>query len=115
MNTRGLTRRTVVEWISPFRLTSWHRWAIVIAALAASACGSTADVENADDCRSVIVTTARNNVDDSGRGTATVTIDPKDVSVRKLLCVADRLEQQHPGWADVRVAVFDSTDAADQY
>ena len=104
-----------MQWMPLFRVKSLRYCAIAVAALAASACGPTRNVTNADECRAVNLTTARNNVDNSGRGTATIAIDPKDVSLRALLCLADRLEQEHPGWTKVRAAIFDSTDAADHY
>jgi hypothetical protein len=58
----------------------------------------------------------RLDVDTSGKGTATVLVEPKDVSIRNLVCVAERLHREHPRWTEVRVAVFDdSADAADYY
>jgi len=92
------------------------RWGVMVTiAIVGATCRASTSVENPKACRSLAMDMARNDIDGSGRGTATLTIDRKDLSLRNLLCVAERLDREHPDWAEVRVAVFDSVDVADNY
>jgi hypothetical protein len=71
--------------------------------------------EPVTDCESLSVAMAQIDVDASGKGTATVLIVPRDVTLRNLVCVAERLQRENPGWTEVRVAIFDTPDVADHY
>jgi hypothetical protein len=54
-------------------------------------------------------------IDRDGRGLAVVLVSGKDVTVSKLTCLATQLGREHAAWTDVRVGMFDSRDAADNY
>jgi hypothetical protein len=88
---------------------------VILVTVCGVACSTSDRGEPVKDCQSVPVEMTRLDVDTSGKGTATVLVEPKDVSVRNLVCVAERLQREHPRWTEVRVAVFDSADAADHY
>lgn len=88
---------------------------VILATVCGVACRTGDRGEPVKDCQSVPMEMTRLDVDTSGKGTGTVLVEPKDVSVRNLVCVAERLEREHPRWTEVRVAIFDSADAAEYY
>jgi len=89
--------------------------ALLAMTLGSVACFNVDLSEPVTDCESLSVAMAQIDVDASGKGTATVLIVPRDVTLRNLVCVAERLQRENPGWTEVRVAIFDTPDVADHY
>jgi hypothetical protein len=83
--------------------------------LAVWACSPSNTPGTTVDCSSLVFQLHRNNIDALGRGSATITLRPDEVSLQNLLCVAARLKEEHRAWNDVRVAMFDSVDVAQAY
>lgn len=48
----------------------------------------------------------------TGKGSMSVILSPDDVTLDKLLCMAQHLKEPHPQWRDVAVLMFSSDDAA---
>jgi hypothetical protein len=57
----------------------------------------------------------QDDVGPDGIGTATVRMVPRDVNLPGFICVATRIRQEHPGWRQVRVGLFDDAQSAEHY
>ena len=90
-----------------------RRFALLVWLACGFACGA-ADRPGGG-CESLNFEISRKDVDAKGQGTASVTIQPQDVTLGNLVCVADRLQREHPEWTEIRVAIFDSAKAAEDY
>src|SRR5579862_5264881 len=86
----------------------WLRWALCAVALTVCTPG----IAHAQ-CGPVKYAVAWNFIGPHGSiGNMEISIDPADVTVSKLFCLARTLRRENPEWKDVFVAIFDSPKAA---
>jgi hypothetical protein len=67
------------------------------------------------DCNAIAGEIHQNHIDAEGKGWATIALREHELTVANLVCVATRLGRTHPEWKDVRVRIFDSQAAAENY